>query len=452
MRPGLRHALLQLALLAFVAMDARAQSMDLLQAWRAAQAHDATLMAAQAALRAAQEKVVQGDALTASRVDLAADAGQSHEGFEPGRPSTAHPAANFNGQTYGAAVVWTKPLYDAGAAAARDRLHREAEQARVQYRQAEQNLMLLVARSYLDVLLAHESVSLTTAQLQAVGEQLGLAKESYELGIKSITDVDDAQARYDGLVATSVASSNDLANKSDAFFVLTGSDASGLAPVSPTLRAAMPLPRDLSTWLARTDEGNPAVRIQQLAEEIADLSIDQYKLSSSPVLAVTASAGRRFEAGSISTTGGRDATTVGTVRLQLTVPLFDAGNRSSQLRQAIAVRDQEQSTLQANRREAQRASREYFAGWRDSAARITALERARVSGESSVRSSKVGQEVGVRTVIDVLNAEQSYYQTLYNLTLARCDYLFAQLQLAGSAGALDDVELARINAALAHVH
>src|SRR5262245_26804038 len=109
--------------------SAHAQAVDLLEAWHAALVHDAGLMASQAALRAAEEKIVQGDALLASRVGLAANAGQAHRDYQPGQAGTAHPAATTSGQAYGADVVWTKPLYDAGATAGRDRLHREAEQA-----------------------------------------------------------------------------------------------------------------------------------------------------------------------------------------------------------------------------------------------------------------------------------------------------------------------------------
>ena len=438
-----RIALLTLALSGVPAFGA-----DLLESWQAARHHDAGLMAAQATLRAAEEKIVQGDALLASRVDLSANAGQAAQDYRAGNPSGSHVDSSTNGQTYGVGVVWNKPIYDAGASATRDRLHREAEQARVQYLQAEQDLMLRVARSYFDVLLARENLSLATSQQQAVGEQLRLAQESYELGITSITDVDDAQARHDNLVAAEVANANDLANKSDLFSLLTALDPALLAPLAPALVATPPALVTLDTWLAQARATNPTLRLLQLGVEIADNAIDQYKWRGAPIVSVSASVGRQYEAGSISTSGGRDATTSGAIGLRLTIPLFDGDNRQSLLRQAVATQDQQRSLLEAGVREAQRATRQFFAALRDGAERIRALERARVSGESSMRSSKVGQEVGVRTIIDVLNAEQNYYQTLYSLSAARCDFLYAQLQLAGSAGTLTDATLAQVNAAL----
>jgi outer membrane protein len=79
------------------------------------------------------------------------------------------------------------------------------------------------------------------------------------------------------------------------------------------------------------------------------------------------------------------------------------------------------------------------------AARIRALDQARISGASSLASSKTGRDVGVRTTLDVLNAEQYYYQTLYDLTAARYEYLLSRLQLAASMGELDGTQLAAVN-------
>ena len=442
-----RRSCLLACLLLFIA--AQACATDLLESWQAARSHDAGLMAAQAALRVALEKIPQGDALLASRVDLSANAGQSQQDYRPGDYVSAHPGANTSGQTYGAGIVWSKPLYDAASSATRDRLHREAEQARVQYLQAEQDLMLRVARAYFDVLLARENLTLATAQQQAVGEQLGLAKEKYELGLTSITDADDAQARHDGLLAAEIANANDLANKADTFRLLTGIEADGLLPVSPSLAAVSPAAALLDTWQAQARRDNPLLRQLGLGVEIAARQIDQYKWQGAPVVSLTASLGRQIEAGSISTSGGRDTTTNGAFGVLLRIPLVDGGLRQSQLRQAYAVQDQGRYTLEAGQREVERATRQYFVALRDGSDRIRALERARVSGESSIRSSKVGQEVGVRTIIDVLNAEQNYYQTLYSLTAARHDYLYSQLQLAATAGALSDDAVAQVNAALA---
>jgi outer membrane protein TolC len=122
--------------------------------------------------------------------------------------------------------------------------------------------------------------------------------------------------------------------------------------------------------------------------------------------------------------------------------------RQSQLRQAMLLEDQQAFAVEAARNDAVLATRQYFSAIRDDAERIRALESARDSAQSSLDSSKIAQTVGVRTIIDVLNAEQNRDQTLYNLAAARYDYLLSQLQLAASAGALDEDALSRVNAGL----
>lgn len=430
------------ALLAGISLTAHAT--DLLQAWQAARLHDANFAASEAALRAAREKVPQGDAVLAPQVGLSANAGQTALDRSYGA-FTAKRAGGYSGQTYGVGVTVAKPLFNAVGSVTRDRLYREAEQAEVQFTQAGQDLILRVAKAYFDVELSRENLNLAGAQKQAISEQLGLAKQSYELGIAPVTDMNDAQSRFDNVVAAEIAGQVDLDVKSNLFRQLTGLDPAGLLPVSTSLRVDDPEAGALDRWLADTQAGNPTLRSLALGVEIARRGIDQYRLANSPVVSLVASLGRAYTAGSISDSGGRDGLTTGVIGVQLSIPLSDGGARRSLLRQAVATEDQQREVLEAARRDVDSATRQYFAGIREGALRIRALERAGVSGLSSLESSKLGREIGVRTAIDVLNAQQLYYQTLYALVAARYDFLFNQLQLASTAGALDEGALTAVN-------
>ena len=433
-----------------LALAAPASAADLMDAWRAAQAWDATYAASRAELRAALEKIPQGDALLAARIDLTANAGQARQDYRSGDPVVKASAVS-QGQQAGAAVVLTKPVYDAAGAVARDRLHREAEQAQAQFDQARQDLMLSVTRAYFDLLLAQDNLQLAQAQRQAIGEQLGLAKQSYELGLTSVTDSDDAQARYDNIVAVEQASRTDREAKADVVRQLTALDPAQIAPVSPGVLETLPPSPALQGFVDRARDGNPVARQLALGVQIAHRQIDQYRLAGAPVVSVVASYGNQLAAGSISSSGSRDRTGSASVGLQLSMPLWDGGARRSSERQAVAAEEQQSQSLEAARRDAERLARAYAAAVRDGALRIASLERARTSGASSVDSNKLGREAGVRTTIDVLNAEQSWYQTLTLLSSARYDFLFAQLQLAATAGDLDETQLARINGAIANV-
>src|SRR6516225_6054 len=142
---------------------------DLVQACQAARTHDASIAAAESSLRAALEKIPQGDALLASRLGLVASAAQARQDYRSG-DNSVKPSAINQGQQFGASLAFSKPVYDMASAVARDRLHREAEQAQAQFDQARQDLMLRVARAYFDVLLAQDNLKLAAAQKQAVSE------------------------------------------------------------------------------------------------------------------------------------------------------------------------------------------------------------------------------------------------------------------------------------------
>jgi outer membrane protein len=423
-----------------------ARATGLVEGWHAARTHDAAFAAAQAALRAALEKIPQGDAVLASRVDLVANATQARDDYRSG-DTVVKASALTHGQQLGAGLAWTKPIYDAAGAVARDRLHREADQARVIYAEAVQDVILRMSRAVFDVLLAQDNLRLVKAQEEAISQQLGLARQTYELGLASVTDADDAQARFDSIEAAGVAARTDLDSKAAVFFEVTGLDAAGLQPLSPRSESARPADARLDELAARAADGNPTVVELSLGVQIAHRQIDQYRLASTPVVSIVASYGRQIDAGSISSSGARDRTGSAAIGLQLSMPLMDGGARRSLERQAVALEDQQAQSLELARRDADRLARQFAAAVRDGARRIESLERARVSGESSVKSNTTGREVGVRTTIDVLNAEQSYYQTLYSLSAARYDVLFARLQLAAQAGALDEAFLADVDAA-----
>ena len=77
---------------------------------------------------------------------------------------------------------------------------------------------------------------------------------------------------------------------------------------------------------------------------------------------------------------------------------------------------------------------------------VKALEAALVSSQSSLDSTRLGQEVGVRTQIDVLNAQQQLSQTRRDLAQAKYNYILALLRLRAASGQLSEQDLTLVNA------
>ncbi|WP_410500075.1 TolC family outer membrane protein [Chitinibacter sp. S2-10] len=434
---------LSLMMLSALYFSSEASAVDLMQAWQAAAQYDAQISAARNAQIAGQEKAVQGQALLLPKLTMGGVTAYSQSAYSPGRGSL--PESDSHGETYGYSISATQPIYRAELAASADQLKKQTDLSQVQYRQAEQELILRVSRAYFELLAAQEKVKLIEAQKQAVAEQLAFARKSFEVGVATITDTDEAQASYDSILAAEIVIQNDLQVKSSAFTLLTGLSNETLSAIGDHKQPAAPEPNDLQAWLKKADGSSLNNTSEQLVLDIASREIDKYRALSSPTIDLLANYGNDWTSSGLSKSGGTDQVSGGAIKLQLSIPLYTGGDRSSRLREAAAKKDQQRDTLEVTRRDVEQATKQAFLGVNAGAAQIRALQQVLKSGESLLASSKLGREVGVRTTIDVLNAEQKYYATRYDLVVARYTYLYARLQLAASVGELSEKNLIEVN-------
>ncbi|MBI4807513.1 MAG: TolC family protein, partial [Nitrosomonadales bacterium] len=177
----------------------QAQAADLLELYRAAQSQDATFGAARAARDAGQEKLTQGRALMLPSVNLSANTTQND--VHTVLPVDSTKKYNSHGYT----VSLVQPLFREQNWAVYTESELQVAQSEAQFRLAEQDLVLRVAQAYFDVLIAQDSVQLAAAQKTAIAEQLEQAKRNFEVGTATITDTQEAQARYDLIVAQEIA-------------------------------------------------------------------------------------------------------------------------------------------------------------------------------------------------------------------------------------------------------
>ena len=115
------------------------------------------------------------------------------------------------------------------------------------------------------------------------------------------------------------------------------------------------------------------------------------------------------------------------------------------MRQAIANQEKAKQDLENARRSVTYSTRQAFLGVTSGVAQVKALGQALVSNQSSLDSTKLGQEVGVRTEVDVLNAQQQLYSAKRDLAQSRYNFILNQLRLKSAAGQLSEDDLAEIN-------
>ena len=105
----------------------------------------------------------------------------------------------------------------------------------------------------------------------------------------------------------------------------------------------------------------------------------------------------------------------------------------------------QRAELEDTRRQIALNTSQAYLGVTSGAAQVKALAQAQVSSQTSLASSKLGLEVGVRTTLDVLNAQQQLYATERDLAAARYAYLLSGLRLKAAAGSLTEADLATID-------
>jgi outer membrane protein len=136
---------------------------------------------------------------------------------------------------------------------------------------------------------------------------------------------------------------------------------------------------------------------------------------------------------------------LGQVGVQLAVPLYTGGFNSSKIREAIALQERSRQDLETARRNALFQAQTGFSGVNSAAASVKAFEQAVVSAEVALQSNKLGQEVGVRTNLDVLNVQQNVFSTQRDLADAYFKYLIGVLRLKAAVGTLSEQDVEEIN-------
>jgi len=435
-------AIAGVAALGVASFAAPASGEDLLQIYREALRADPAIASAQASWVATQERAPQARAgllpnITGGLTGNVYTFDQTIRG-----DSTLDVSRNFH--SYNAIVSASQPLFRYQNVVLYDQSKRQVTQADFVLSSAQQDLIVRVAVAYFDILLAQFNIELTESQKKAVSEQLAQAKRNFEVGVATITDTNEAQAKYDAIVAQEITTRNDYDNRVTALRAIIGRYPKDLKKLGPGFVPALPEPNVADYWVERALKENLNVRIAEINFDIARLEVDRARAGHYPTVDLVGSYTAQGANAAVSSSIASDSRT-GIIGLQLNVPIYQGGFTESRIREAIALQEKSRQDLESARRTALFTAQTGFAGVTSAAASVRAFEQAVVSAESALASNIVGQEVGVRTFLDVLNVQQNVYSTRRDLADAYFRYLVGVLRLKASVGALSDQDVEDLN-------
>ncbi|HCA27165.1 MAG TPA: type I secretion protein TolC [Betaproteobacteria bacterium] len=422
-----------------------ARGANLLDIYHLAQNNDPTFRAARYTLAAAQEKIPQARA--GLLPNLSMNGGKNRTRATSTFTDTPTVRRSVDAWTW--TLKLTQPLFRMQKVFAYKESKFQVRQARAQFAQAEQALILRVAQAYFGVVTAQETISAAKAQLQATRAQFAQAKRGFRDGTHAITDMYEAQSRM-ALAHSQLVSARDaLEIKRAALEKIVGPISAPLDRLRPAIAVPQPQPDVPRPWIAQSQENNPAVQAQRAALAAAEAEVSKNRAAHLPTLDWSVSYGKNNTSGNIANPTDY-ATRSKSIQtgVQLNIPIYAGGAINARIAEAMANEYKAQAELEAARRQAGADARQAYAGIENGLSKIKALDSAVTSSKSAVKGNRIGFKLGIRMNINVLNAEKQLYTARRDLAKARYGALFQGLKLKAAAGILAASDLQALDSLL----
>lgn len=439
-----RELLIGLALLCG-GLSPAVRALDLLEAYRHAEHRDARFAAARAAYNAGREKSVQGRAQLLPTVNLTGSKMDNDASLEY-RGTTTFEGGDRRYDTREYELSFVQPLYRPQNFAAYRQGQAQADLAEAQFALAKQELIQRVAQVYFDLLAAQDQLALATAQKSAYLGQYEQARARLSAGAAPITEVHESKARADIATAQEIAAANEVEVRRRTFWKTTGLDGGAIEDVAAKIPLVNPDPDDMHWWMESASQ-NPQILGLRQNVRIAQAEVAHARGGHYPTLDFVAGHSDSRASGSVFTSASSE-TKVQNIGLRLQVPILQGGLVDSRIREAAANHDKAREELEDARREISVQAQQAFLAATNGIRQVEALGQAVMSSENALEASRAGLKVGVRNVVDILNATQQLYNTKRDYARARYDYLLAHLKLKATGGTLNEDDVAWINGLL----
>ncbi|MBE4619548.1 outer membrane channel protein TolC [Vibrio navarrensis] len=389
------------------------------------------------------------EAITSSRSSLLPQinltAGYNLTRGETDFDSSSVPTADNDKNTLSAGISFSQELYKRSSWITLDNAEKTARQADASYAATQQALILRVAQAYFAVLKAQDNLDFVRAEKAAVARQLEQTKQRFEVGLSAITDVHDAQAQYDGVLADEVLAENSLTNSYEALREITGQEHKNLNVLDTKRFTASRSSTPAEALIEEAQEKNLSLLSARIATDIAKENISL--ASSGHLPSLTLDGGYNYA--DIGSSESSDGTTNNfNIGLNLNVPLYTGGNITSQTKQAEFNYVATSQDLEATYRGVVKEVRAQKNNINASIGALRAYEQSVVSAKSALEATEAGFDVGTRTIVDVLDATRRLYDANKNLSDARYNYILSVLQLRQAVGTLSEQDILDVDAGL----
>ena len=393
-----------------------------------------TIQAQRATQRAIDENYVQARA--GWRPTLTLQASGSYTQIETPRSELIRQqrAATIERGNSGAAqLTFSQPIWTGGrTAAAVTAANADVLQGRENLRRIESQVLQAVITAYADVRRDQEALNIRHENVKVLQRQLDESQARFDVGEVTRTDVAQSQARLAAALAQTQSAVAQLAVSRATYAALVGHNPGDLEP-EPSLDYLMPGDVDEAFTLA--EQNSPTLRQQQYAEQASRARIAQARAGRMPE--VTLQSSLRFANGQIDPLIQHQYDKEETVGVTVTVPLFNGGVTTSQIRQSIERNNADRITVETQRRAVLQSISQSWNQLLAARANISSTDVEVQAASVAAEGTHQEEQVGLRTTIDVLNAEQELRSAQLNQLAAHHDEYVITASILSTMGRLE---------------
>ena len=427
------------------ALAAPAGATDLMDIYHQALENDTTFKYAYDTYMGSAEAIPQARAALFPQLVITSQAGRNAQNVVAGDIKT---------DVYYGNTVWqltaSQAIFNYQAWAKVQQAKASVKAAQATFNDAAQNLILRTAKAYFEVLLAKDTLDFAEAKKRANKRQYDQATQRFEVGLDAITSVYEAKAAYDQSIATVISARNNQINQNENLRRLTNHVYDSLSPLrNSRIPLVSPEPNDVNQWVDTGLKQNYKLYAAKYNLEVAKENVKAISAGNWPVLSIQSNAAQTHNNTNASSFFVPAKQTQANVALALNFPVFQGGLVQSQTRQAQYGYQGSSEQMEETYRDVVVNSRIAFNTITDGISKVKADRQTVISQQNSLESTEAQFEVGTRTMVDVVNAQQRLFEAQEQLASDQYNLINSILNLKYLAGSLNANDIELINSWLA---
>lgn len=428
--------------LVIAALSSNSQATDLIDAYWQAVKNDPTFRAAKSQLQANQEVIKQAKSGLWPILTTSTSKALFNSTRNETITTTGGSAAVARNKPRSINVTITQPIFTYETYARIKEAKATVRKAVADYQASQQDLMIRVANTYLDVLEAQDTLAFTMSEKKAIARQLDQAKQRYKVGLDAITSVYDAQASYDAVISREITAQNDLRNRLETLGEITGQTYGSLVTIRENLPLQRPEPDNIDTWVRSALRFNKTLLSARADVDIAREQVSVAKGAMIPTLNLVAS----YDNSEANDFGfGNSSVRAKQIGLSVDVPVFQGGRLLSEANQAGHNLNTTVAQLDATVKSTVSRTRQSYNSILSGIGAVSADRQAVKSSQSSLDSTEAAFKVGTRTMVDVLDKQRDLFDVKRRLASDQYNFIKEVLRLKLAAGLLNIADLEEIN-------